>query len=82
MSFSIRDLFYTILLVLNGLAILNEERFLARIGWSTSQVSFSGNESVKAKLLSLISAVRTLLRRKYLSYFSSLLTISSSYPEF
>ncbi|KAJ9064471.1 hypothetical protein DSO57_1030241 [Entomophthora muscae] len=62
MSFSIRDLFYTILLVLNGLAILNEERFLARIGWSTSQVSFSGNESVKAKLLSLISAVRTLLR--------------------
>ncbi|PWN31341.1 Yos1-like protein, partial [Meira miltonrushii] len=63
---------YVSLLLVNAIAILNEERFLARIGWSSSQSSSSfdssgfggqGQEaSVKTRLIHLISAVRTLLR--------------------
>ncbi|KAJ2867510.1 hypothetical protein GGH94_000795 [Coemansia aciculifera] len=48
---------------LETLAILNEERFLARIGWARNSAELYGDtESVKAKLINLISAVRTLMR--------------------
>ncbi|KAF7776161.1 hypothetical protein Agabi119p4_4554 [Agaricus bisporus var. burnettii] len=68
------------LLLVNAIAILNEERFLARIGWvSTSRLRTHsanagynhpyeqngyGNEDVgiKARLIDLIGAVRTLMR--------------------
>ncbi|TYJ56533.1 hypothetical protein B9479_002780 [Cryptococcus floricola] len=84
------SLLYIGLLFTNAIAILNEERFLARIGWSTrshaaanqgfghsptphlydapgSATSFGGGGSgegpgVKAKLVNLISATRTLMR--------------------
>ncbi|WWC86460.1 uncharacterized protein L201_001337 [Kwoniella dendrophila CBS 6074] len=80
------NLLYIGLLLTNAIAILNEERFLARIGWSssTTQTTNSGfghspnphmyggdafggqstNEGpgVKAKLINLISATRTLMR--------------------
>ncbi|KAF9057587.1 ER-to-golgi transport membrane protein [Panaeolus papilionaceus] len=73
-------IFYVSLLIINAIAILNEERFLARIGWvSTSrqvrdpnagyqqtydQNGFAGPQEVgvKARLIDLISAVRTLMR--------------------
>jgi len=67
---------YVSLLMLNAIAILNEERFLARIGWSysslTTHSSFhqpydqngygavQGGAGVKARVVDLISAVRTL----------------------
>ncbi|KAK0519259.1 hypothetical protein OC834_007445 [Tilletia horrida] len=35
----------SLLLVTNGVAILNEERFLARIGWSQSQMQFQQHQS-------------------------------------
>ncbi|WWC66191.1 uncharacterized protein I206_100092 [Kwoniella pini CBS 10737] len=78
------NLLYIGLLLTNAIAILNEERFLARIGWSSSTASSSNagfgqspnphmyndafgqnvNEGpgVKAKLINLISATRTLMR--------------------
>ncbi|OCF74029.1 hypothetical protein I204_05879 [Kwoniella mangroviensis CBS 8886] len=80
------NLLYIGLLLTNAIAILNEERFLARIGWSSStrsnansNVGFGhspnphiysdafgqgSNEGpgVKAKLVNLISATRTLMR--------------------
>ncbi|KAK9765024.1 hypothetical protein K7432_006982 [Basidiobolus ranarum] len=58
------ELLFFSLFMVNGLAILNEERFLARIGWGKVEPTFGGdpNESIKAKLVNLISAVRTLLR--------------------
>ncbi|KAE8542819.1 hypothetical protein CNBG_4818 [Cryptococcus deuterogattii R265] len=80
------SLFYIGLLFTNAIAILNEERFLARIGWSTRVPSTanagfghspapqmfdtagfggaSGSEGagVKAKLVNLIGATRTLMR--------------------
>jgi len=63
---------YVPLLLTNAVAILNEERFLAPIGWSTTQQPVatydqggfgeSQGDSIKARLIALISAVRTLLR--------------------
>jgi len=69
---------YVSLLLINAMAILSEERFLARIGW-TSQTSqqpalqpqydpYTGmglppaDIGVKGKLVNLIGAVRTLMR--------------------
>ena len=58
-------------LLINAIAILSEDRFLARIGWgsssSMSEPSFGGpsgggDASMKAKLVQLISSVRTLMR--------------------
>ncbi|KAI9017609.1 Yos1-like protein [Gaertneriomyces semiglobifer] len=58
-------LFYVILLFINAIAILHEERFLSRIGLGTNaQQSQFGDQSnsVKFRIINLISAVRTLLR--------------------
>ncbi|KAJ2509409.1 hypothetical protein GGI11_005892, partial [Coemansia sp. RSA 2049] len=61
--FGFGTLLYVIILLLNAVAILNEERFLARIGWARNSAELYGDtESVKAKLINLISAVRTLMR--------------------
>jgi len=53
-------LFETLLLFVNALAILNEERFLRRIGWGYS--SDLDHNSVKDRIISLLHAVRLLLR--------------------
>ncbi|KAI8872323.1 Yos1-like protein, partial [Ramicandelaber brevisporus] len=73
---------YTLILVaqllLNAIAILNEERFLTRIGLSSSAVALSAQQqqhsnyydtgavaqgpSIRARIVDLISAVRMLLR--------------------
>ncbi|KAF8195901.1 Yos1-like-domain-containing protein [Mycena galopus ATCC 62051] len=74
---------YVSLLVVNSMAVLSEDRFLARIGWaSSSQVQNAnaafhqtydpqtggygaqqgGEPTMKARLVDLISAVRTLMR--------------------
>ncbi|KAF8351465.1 ER-to-golgi transport membrane protein [Amanita rubescens] len=67
------------LLLINSIAVLNEERFLARIGWLSTpqqprdtnsvyqaydQSSYGATQDVgiKARLIDLISAVRTLMR--------------------
>jgi len=60
------SLFYISILLTNAIAILSEDRFLARIGWST-QSAESGfgqqnDQSIKAKLITLIASVRTLMR--------------------
>ncbi|KAI8609934.1 Yos1-like protein [Chytriomyces sp. MP71] len=69
---SLGTLFYVSVLCVNAIAILHEQRFLARIGLSesayqqTQQSSFGGNsgsdQSITLKVINLISAVRTLLR--------------------
>ncbi|TFL06023.1 Yos1-like protein [Pterulicium gracile] len=73
-------LFYVSILLLNAVAVLSEERFLARIGFSSSsfqqqqtnaqgftQYDASGQPvaadiSIKAKIVDLITAIRTLMR--------------------
>lgn len=55
--FSLTDLFVAGLLALNGAAILNEERFLAKVGWGYEQ-SRSEPQSVKKQVINLLHAVR------------------------
>ncbi|KAH9450745.1 hypothetical protein MJO28_009811 [Puccinia striiformis f. sp. tritici] len=73
--FGLGNILYVSLLLINSLAILNEDRFLARIGWSTKQINHVQFQdpsiisthhhqagSVKERLINLIGAVRTLMR--------------------
>jgi hypothetical protein len=66
--FGLGKLLYVVILVINGIAVLSEDRFLNRIGWGSTnqpdQYGFTSDNdaSVKTKLINLISAIRTLLR--------------------
>jgi len=68
--FSFGGLFQVSVLLVNAIAILSEDRFLARIGWGSSQQSepsFGGgpgmqDASIKSKMINLINSVRTLMR--------------------
>ncbi|KAH6563058.1 hypothetical protein BASA50_011193 [Batrachochytrium salamandrivorans] len=64
--FGFGTLFYVTLMLVNAIAVLHEERFLARIGLSISQTAYQQQggdpNSIKLKLVNLIAAVRTLLR--------------------
>lgn len=76
--FGLGKLFYVVLLIVNSIAVLSEDRFLAKskpamqalaanalVGWSThgqDAAFIDQSQSVKTKLINLISAVRTLLR--------------------
>ncbi|CAB3977925.1 Immediate early response 3-interacting 1 [Paramuricea clavata] len=56
-----------ILLLVNAIAVLNEERFLAKIGWGRDQINqpqgFGQEEKgVKQQIANLIHAVRTVMR--------------------
>jgi len=69
MFFGLMPLFKMIILIVNAIAILSEDRFLARIGWAaqstqadTSFGANGGDMSVKAKAVNLISATRLLTR--------------------
>ncbi|KAH7929438.1 Yos1-like protein [Leucogyrophana mollusca] len=70
---------YVSLLLINAMAVLSEDRFLARIGWSSAQPQNANTAfqqsydqsgygypqqdvGVKARIINLISAVRTLMR--------------------
>ncbi|KAL4941562.1 Yos1-like protein [Aspergillus oleicola] len=65
--FGLGRLVYVIILITNSIAILSEDRFLARIGWGRQQndPAFGtayDNTSVKAKTINLIASVRTVMR--------------------
>ncbi|THV08572.1 Yos1-like protein [Dendrothele bispora CBS 962.96] len=71
--FGFGTILYVSLLLVNAMAVLSEDRFLARIGWSSArppnagfqtydQAQGQGEVGIKTKLIELISAVRTLMR--------------------
>ncbi|CZR50477.1 related to YOS1, subunit of the Yip1p-Yif1p Complex, required for Transport between the ER and the Golgi Complex [Phialocephala subalpina] len=66
--FGFGNLIYVCILLTNAIAILSEDRFLARIGWSNTvqEPGFGqqvgGDASVKHKLINLMTSVRTLMR--------------------
>jgi len=68
--FYLGQIFYILLLLINSLAVLSEDRFLAKIGWaargSTGVPAYGAQdpygESAHVKLINLIAAIRTLLR--------------------
>ncbi|OBZ85823.1 Protein transport protein yos1 [Choanephora cucurbitarum] len=68
LTLGLGQLFYVMLCFINAIAVLSEDRFLARIGWTVQPDAGFGNEqgqSIKYKMINLISAVRTLMRSKY-----------------
>ncbi|KUI65850.1 Protein transport protein YOS1 [Cytospora mali] len=61
------SLLYVIVLLINALAVLSEDRFLARINWSTKSFDpafgqAGSDTSVKGKIVSLIASVRMIMR--------------------
>lgn len=73
--FGLGKLLYVIVLSINGIAVLSEDRFLNRIGWGSSvnnnpaqeyqhlTASILGDDNtIKKRLVNLISAIRTLMR--------------------
>ncbi|EFQ98634.1 hypothetical protein MGYG_08942 [Nannizzia gypsea CBS 118893] len=65
--FGLGKLFQVVILIINAIAILSEDRFLARIGWSRTQhdAGFGATHdstSIKAKSADLIASVRTVMR--------------------
>ncbi|CAI7637044.1 unnamed protein product [Penicillium manginii] len=65
--FGFGKLIYVTVLMINAIAVLSEDRFLARIGWGRTQTepAFGASHdstSVKARLVKLIDSVRTLMR--------------------
>ncbi|KAE8161491.1 Yos1-like-domain-containing protein [Aspergillus tamarii] len=65
--FGLGRLVYVAVLITNAIAILSEDRFLARIGWGRSQADPAfgtsyDSTSVKAKTVDLIASVRTVMR--------------------
>ncbi|EDU50516.1 Yos1 protein [Pyrenophora tritici-repentis] len=58
--FGLGGLFYVAVLLTNAIAILSEDRFLARIGWTASaEPGFHGQRddaSIKARLINLVSS--------------------------
>ncbi|KAK2073032.1 hypothetical protein P8C59_007344 [Phyllachora maydis] len=60
------NLIYISVLLINAIAILSEDRFLARINLSPSSYDpafgQSADASIKAKVINLIASVRTLMR--------------------
>ncbi|CCF60714.1 hypothetical protein KAFR_0L01060 [Kazachstania africana CBS 2517] len=66
MLFGLGRLFYVILLLINAVAVLSEERFLSRIGFgknANEAPAFGQQENTtKSKVVQLIGAIQTLLR--------------------
>jgi len=67
MFFVFGNLIYICVLLVNAIAILSEDRFLARVGWSNtvSEPAFgagAADASIKSKLVNLMTSVRTLMR--------------------
>ncbi|CDM37924.1 hypothetical protein DTO013E5_7227 [Penicillium roqueforti] len=65
--FGLGKLFYVIVLIINAIAVLSEDRFLARVGMGRTQPepgfgATYDSTSVKAKSVDLIASVRTVMR--------------------
>ncbi|KAJ4394612.1 hypothetical protein N0V93_003831 [Gnomoniopsis smithogilvyi] len=60
------NLLYTIILVINAIAILSEDRFLARIGFSKTSYDPAfgqgADQSVKGKIINLVASIRVIMR--------------------
>ncbi|XP_065195116.1 immediate early response 3-interacting protein 1-like [Sycon ciliatum] len=62
MALTLGSLLQAILLMVNAIAILHEQRFLAKVGWGSDAAQTFGEPTVKSKIITLINSVRTLLR--------------------
>lgn len=77
MAFGFYSLIEAFILFLNAVAILHEERFLAKMGWGTDQSigGFGEEPGIKTQLLNFIRSVRTVMRVPLI--FVNILTVVS-----
>ncbi|KAF2905894.1 hypothetical protein ILUMI_00284 [Ignelater luminosus] len=71
MAFTLWNLFEAALLCLNAVCVLHEERFLAKIGWSSKSPSVQGfgeQPTAKAQILNLVHSIRTVARSDIINY--------------
>ena len=74
MGFSLYTLFQAGLLCLNAICILNEERFLSKIGWSTQHGGFGEDPGMKIQVRQGKIRLRDPLpRRRYVDISTSYL---------
>ncbi|GAB0208145.1 immediate early response 3-interacting protein 1 [Grus japonensis] len=64
MAFTLYSLLQVVLLIVNAVAVLHEERFLRHVGWGSDQGigGFGEEPGIKAQLTNLIRSVRTVMR--------------------
>jgi len=65
MAFSLWNLFEASILFLNAVCILNEDRFLKKIGWGSSSSNVHGfgeSPSAKSQIFNLLHSIRTVAR--------------------
>ncbi|CAJ0926577.1 unnamed protein product, partial [Mesorhabditis belari] len=64
MALTFYSLLEAALLVLNGIAVLNRDRFLKKVGFGQTTQSFDdpSGQSIKDKIFTLIFAVQTVMR--------------------
>ncbi|KYQ52148.1 Immediate early response 3-interacting protein 1 [Trachymyrmex zeteki] len=66
MAFTLWTFFEATLLCLNAICVLNEERFLAKVGWASWQnvQGFGEPPTAKSQILNLIKSIRTVMRER------------------
>ncbi|VDL99703.1 unnamed protein product [Schistocephalus solidus] len=69
MAFGLYTIFESIVLLLNAVCILNEQRFLAKRGWTPASYEFVGDATFKSRLLTFITSVRTVMRSLFIIFF-------------
>jgi len=62
MAFTIGVLIEALVLFINALAILNEDRFLKPIGWGYRPPSEMDQENIKDRIVGFLNAIRMLMR--------------------
>ncbi|CAH1254433.1 immediate early response 3-interacting protein 1-like [Branchiostoma floridae] len=63
MALGLYSLIEAALLCVNAIAVLNEERFLSKVGWATDTVSGFGEQpGMKSQIINLIRSVRMVMR--------------------
>jgi len=65
--FGFGNLIYVVILLLNAISVLSEDRFLARIGWGRVQPepgfgASQDSSGIRARGADLIASVRTVMR--------------------
>ncbi|XP_045156404.1 immediate early response 3-interacting protein 1-like [Mercenaria mercenaria] len=62
MAFGLYSLIEAIILCLNAVCVLHEERFLSKIGWGADQRGFGEQPGMKTQVMNLIRSIRTVMR--------------------
>ncbi|KAL4227415.1 Immediate early response 3-interacting protein 1 [Mactra antiquata] len=62
MAFGLYSLIEAVILCLNAVCVLHEERFLSKIGWGTDQQAFGEPQGMKTQIMNLIRSIRTVMR--------------------